>query len=42
MRRILIVAVASIIAASRAFAADLPVRNGPPGTYYPGVPVIYD
>jgi outer membrane immunogenic protein len=42
MKRVVIVAVASMIAASRAFAADLPVRTGPPGTYYPGVPVIYD
>ena len=41
MKRILVVAVASIIAASRAFAADLPVRTGPPPAYYP-VATIYD
>jgi outer membrane immunogenic protein len=41
MRRIVIVAVASLIAASRAWAADLPVRTGPPPAYYP-VATIYD
>jgi outer membrane immunogenic protein len=41
MNRILVVAVAWIIAASRAFAADLPVRTGPPPAYYP-VATIYD
>jgi outer membrane immunogenic protein len=40
MRRILIVAIASMIAASRAFAADLPVPAGPPA-YYP-VATVYD
>jgi len=41
MRRIVIVAVASLIAAGRAWAADLPVRTGPPPAYYP-VATIYD
>jgi outer membrane immunogenic protein len=41
MRRIVIVAVASLIAASRASAADLPVRTGPPPAYYP-VATVYD
>jgi outer membrane immunogenic protein len=40
MRRILIVAVASMIAASCAWAADLPVPAGPPA-YYP-VATVYD
>ena len=40
MKRILIVALASIIAASRASAADLPVRAGAPA-YYP-VATVYD
>jgi outer membrane immunogenic protein len=40
-RMILVVAVASIIAASRAFAADLPVRTGPSPPYYP-VATVYD
>ena len=40
MRRILIVATASMIAASRASAADLPVP-GPVPTYYP-VATVYD
>jgi outer membrane immunogenic protein len=39
MRRILFVAVASMIAASRASGADLPV---PAPAYYPAVPVVYD
>jgi len=41
MRRIVIVAMVSLIAASRAWAADLPVRTGPPPAYYP-VATIYD
>ena len=41
MKRIFIVAVASLIAASRASAADLPVRTGPAPAYYP-VATIYD
>src|SRR6516225_7770000 len=39
MRRILVVAVVSIIAASHASAADLPVRPAP--AYYP-VATVYD
>jgi outer membrane immunogenic protein len=39
MRRILIVGAASMIAASRAIAADLPV---PAPAYYPAVPPVYD
>ena len=39
MRRILVVAVVSIIAASHASAADLPVRPAP--AYYP-VAAVYD
>jgi outer membrane immunogenic protein len=39
MRRILVVAVVSIIAASHASAADLPV---PARAYYPAVPAVYD
>jgi len=44
MKRILTVAVAvaSMIAASRASAADLPVRTEPPAAYFPGAPRIYD
>jgi opacity protein-like surface antigen len=41
MKRILIVAVASLLAAGRASAADLPVRTGPAPAYYP-VATIYD
>jgi outer membrane immunogenic protein len=41
LKRILIVAAAAIIAASRASAADLPVRPGPSPTYYP-VATVYD
>ena len=41
MKRILIVAAASLIAASRALAADLPVRTGPVPAYYP-VAAVYD
>ena len=41
MKRFLIVAVASLLAASRASAADLPVRTGPPPAYYP-VATVYD
>jgi outer membrane immunogenic protein len=41
MKRILIVAVASMIAASRASAADLPVPAGPAPAYYP-VATVYD
>jgi len=41
MKRILIVAAASLIAASRALAADLPVRAGPVPAYYP-VAAVYD
>ena len=40
MKRILFFAVASLLAASRSSAADLPVRPGPPA-YYP-VAVVYD
>jgi outer membrane immunogenic protein len=40
MRRILMVAAASMLAASHALAADLPVRTVAPA-YYP-VPVVYD
>jgi len=39
MRRLLFVAMASMIAASRASAADLPV---PAPAYYPAVPAVYD
>jgi outer membrane immunogenic protein len=41
MKRILIVAVASLLAASRASAADLPVRTGPAPAYYP-IATVYD
>jgi outer membrane immunogenic protein len=41
MKRILIVALASLIAASHAMAADLPVRTEAPA-YYPAVAPIYD
>jgi outer membrane immunogenic protein len=41
MKRILIVAMASLLAASRASAADLPVRTGPAPAYYP-VATVYD
>ena len=41
MKRILIVAVASLLAAGRASAADLPVRTGPAPAYYP-VATVYD
>jgi outer membrane immunogenic protein len=41
MKRILVVAVASLLAASRASAADLPVRTGPAPAYYP-VAAVYD
>jgi outer membrane immunogenic protein len=41
MKRILIAAVASLLAASRASAADLPVRTGPAPAYYP-VATVYD
>jgi outer membrane immunogenic protein len=41
VRRILIVAVASMIAAGHALAADLPVRPGPAPAYYP-VATVYD
>ena len=39
MRRLLFVAMASMIAGSRAWAADLPV---PAPAYYPAVPAVYD
>jgi outer membrane immunogenic protein len=41
MRRTLIVAITSLMAASRAMAADLPVRTEAPA-YYPAVAPIYD
>jgi len=41
MNRILIVAMASLLAASHALAADLPVRPGPAPAYYP-VTTVYD
>jgi outer membrane immunogenic protein len=41
MKRVLIVAVASLLAASHAWAADLPVPAGPAPAYYP-VATIYD
>jgi outer membrane immunogenic protein len=42
MKRILVLTVlASIIAASRASAADLPVRTGPAPAYYP-IATVYD
>ena len=41
MKRILIMAVASLFAASRALAADLPVPAGPAPAYYP-VATVYD
>jgi outer membrane immunogenic protein len=41
MKRVLVVAVASIIAATHALAADLPVPAGPVPAYYP-VATVYD
>ena len=41
MRRILIVAMASLLAAGHALAADLPVPTGPAPAYYP-VATVYD
>lgn len=41
MNRILIVAMASLLVASHALAADLPVRPGPAPVYYP-VTTVYD
>jgi outer membrane immunogenic protein len=41
MNRALILAVTSLVAASRASAADLPVPAGPPPAYYP-VATVYD
>jgi len=46
MKRILVVAIVSLLAASRALAADLPVPAGPAPAYYPvatyPVATVYD
>jgi outer membrane immunogenic protein len=41
MKRILVVAIVSLLAASRALAADLPGPAGPAPAYYP-VATVYD